>query len=203
MAELLLTVVAVVLALTQPVPQVVRVLRSRSIAGVSGPTTWMGFVINVGWLAYGAAEELPAVLVLSAAYVAGYGVVGLLLVRHGNRSGLAAATTVTCAGAALVAVAGWTALGVVLALAVGVQFLPQVVAAWRSDDLSGLAPGTYVVAAIDGLVWGSYGLVVGDVPLVLYGVVMMAVAVMVLVPCRRWTRRTALAGVTPAHLSGG
>ena len=69
MIESLLTGVAVVLALTQPVPQVVRVLRVGSVAGVSGATTWLGFAINAGWLAYGAAQGLLPVLVLSLAYV--------------------------------------------------------------------------------------------------------------------------------------
>jgi uncharacterized protein with PQ loop repeat len=187
-----LTVVAVVLGLTQPVPQVVRVVRAGSIAGLSGPTTWLGFVINVGWLAYGWAQGLLPVLVLSIAYVVGYGTIGALLVRHGNRSGLLAAGGAAAAGSLLVVMLGWTALGTVLALAVGFQFLPQVLLAWRSTDLSGLAPGTYVVAALDGVVWGGYGLVVADGPLMLYGVVMCTVAVAVLVPCRRWSRRAAL-----------
>jgi uncharacterized protein with PQ loop repeat len=187
-----LTVVAVVLALTQPVPQVVRVVRAGSIAGLSGPTTWLGFVINVGWLAYGWAQGLLPVLVLSIAYVVGYGTIGALLVRHGNRSGLLAAGGAAAAGSLLVVMLGWTALGTVLALAVGFQFLPQVLLAWHSTDLSGLAPGTYVVAALDGVVWGGYGLAVADGPLMLYGVVMCTVAVAVLVPCRRWRRRAAL-----------
>jgi uncharacterized protein with PQ loop repeat len=187
-----LTVVAVVLALTQPVPQVVRVLRAGSIAGLSGPTTWLGFVVNLGWFAYGWAQGLLPVLVLSIAYVVGYGAIGALLVRHGNRSGLLAAGGAAAAGVLLVVTLGWTALGTVLALAVGFQFLPQVLQAWRATDLSGLAPGTYLVAALDGLVWGSYGVVVGDGPLMLYGVVMCAVAVAVLVPCRRWSQRAAL-----------
>jgi MtN3 and saliva related transmembrane protein len=196
--ETLLTAMAVVLALTQPVPQVVRVLRVGSVAGVSGATTWLGFAINAGWLAYGAAQGLLPVLVLSLAYVVGYGTIGVLLLRHGNRSGVAGAAFAGMAGLVIVAGAGWTVLGTVLALAVGAQFLPQVVAAWRGHDLSGLAPGTYVVAAIDGLVWGSYGLVVADLPLVLYGVVMLSVAVLVLVPCARWSRQVArVANVTP------
>lgn len=199
MIESLLTAAAVVLALTQPLPQIVRVLRVGSVAGVSGATTWLGFAINAGWLAYGAAQGLLPVLVLSLAYVVGYGAIGVLLLRHGNRSGVAGAALAAVAGAAIVVVAGWTVLGTVLALAVGAQFLPQVVEAWRGHDLSGLAPGTYVVAAIDGLVWGSYGVVVADVPLVLYGIVMLTVAALVLVPCVRWGRRTVgVANVTPA-----
>lgn len=189
MLEQAVTAFAVVLALTQPVPQIVRVLRTRSVAGVSGPTTWLGFTINFAWVAYGVARGLLPVAVLSTAYVAGYVAVGALLVRGGNRRGIG---TCLLAGAGLVgltAVGGWVALGTVLALAVAVQFLPQVVEAWTSDDLTGLAPGTYVVCGLDGMVWGGFGLLVGDGPLVLYGVIMCTVAVAVLVPRARWAAR--------------
>jgi len=186
--ESILTAMALVLAVVQPVPQVLRVVRGGRIAGVSGPTTWLGFALNAGWLAYGAAQGLLPLLVLSAVYAAGYGTIGILLVSRGNRSGIVPAVVVAAFGALLVVAVGWTALGTVLALAVGLQFLPQVVEAWRGTDLSGLAPGTYVVGAVDGVVWGGYGLVVGDVPLVLYGVIMCTVAGLVLLPVRRWNR---------------
>lgn len=201
MLELVLTAVAVVLALTQPVPQVVRLLRTRSVAGVSAATTWLGLVINVAWGVYGIARGLLPVAVLSSAYVVGYAVVAALLVANGKRSGMAHAAAAACGFAALTAVAGWVALGSALALSVGVQFVPQVVEAWRSTDLSGLAAGTYLVCLVDGVVWGGYGLVVGDVPLVLYGALMLAVAVAVLVPRRRWARAVVAAPV-PANAAG-
>jgi MtN3 and saliva related transmembrane protein len=191
--ELALTVVAVALAVTQPVPQVMRMLRTRSIAGLSGSTTWLGLTINSAWVAYGIGRGLLPVAVLSGAYVVGYATVGGLLLRHGMRRGTGTAVLAAVGLAGFTLVAGWAALGTTLALAVGVQFVPQVVQAWRSPDLSGLSAGTYWVCALDGAIWGAYGLVMVDLPLVLYGVVMLAVAVLVLVPRRRWARRTAIA----------
>jgi MtN3 and saliva related transmembrane protein len=191
--ELALTAVAVVLAVTQPVPQVVRMLRTRSIAGLSGSTTWLGLTINSAWVAYGVGRGLLPVAVLSGAYVVGYATVGVLLLRHGMRRGTGTAALAAVGLIGFTLVAGWAALGTALALAVGVQFVPQVVQAWRSPDLSGLSAGTYWVCALDGAIWGAYGLVMVDLPLVLYGVVMLAVAVLVLVPRRRWARRTAMA----------
>lgn len=191
LVEQLLTGVAVLLALTQPVPQILRILRTRSTAGVSGPAAWLGFVVNLGWLAYGIAQGLLPVAVLSVAYVVGYGLIGSLLVRGGDRRGAPVAVAYGLGLAALAGVAGWTVLGTVLAVTVGVQFLPQVIEAWRSDDLTALAPGTYWVCVLDGIIWGAYGGLVADGPLVLYGVVMVAVAVAVLVPRARWARRIA------------
>lgn len=199
MLEQVVTGIAVVLALTQPVPQVVRVLRMRSVAGISGTTTWIGFAVNAAWVAYGVARGLVPLAVLSGAYVGGYLIIGALLVRAGNRRGIGVGALAGLGFAALAVAGGWLLLGTVLAMATLPQFLPQVVEAWRSDDLTGLAPGTYLVGALDGVVWGGYGVLVADAPLVLYGVIMCSVAAAVLLPRYRWARRRALAvAVEPA-----
>jgi len=194
------TALAVVLALTHPVPQVVRVLRTRSVAGVSGPTTWIGLAVNVAWVTYGVARGLAPVAVLSGAYVAGYVVIGALLVRGGNRRGLGTGVLAGVGLAGLAAFGGWGLLGTALALVVVPQYLPQVVEAWTGEDLTGLSPGTYVVAVLDGVVWGGFGLVAADAPLVLYGVVMVTVATAVLAGRARWAvrQRPAPVAVEPA-----
>lgn len=194
MLEVILMGMAVVLALTQPVPQVIRLLRTRSTAGVSAPTAWLGLVINVAWMLYGIGRAIPAVAVLSAAYVVGYAIIAFLLARHGNRRGIGVAALSSVALVALTVAGGWVVLGTVLALTVGVQFIPQVVTAWRSEDLTALAPGTYLVCMLDGVVWGVFGVASADGPLMLYGVVMVSVAVLVLIPRWRWSRSVALAG---------
>ncbi len=202
MLEQAVTALAVVVALAHPVPQVVRVLRTRSVAGVSGTTTWLGCVVNVAWCTYGIARGLVPVAVLSSAYVVGYVTVAVLLVRRGNRRGIGPGALAAVALVGLVLVGGWGALGTVLALAVIPQFLPQVIEAWTADDLTGLAPGTYLIAVVDGVVWGGFGLVAGDRPLMLYGVVMCSVAVAVLVPRYRWAARQAAEPVSGEPVAG-
>lgn len=204
MTELVLTALAACLALSQPVPQIVRLVRTRSVEGVSGPTTWLGLAINAGWMAFGIARGLLPVAVLSLAYVVGYAAIAVLLVRGGNRSGVGTALAAAAAMVGTTAALGWTVLGTALALTVGVQFVPQVLLAWRGTDLTALAAGTYVVCGLDGIVWGGYGVLRAEMPLVLYGLVMSSVAVLVLVPKRRWTARAAAearaAGIIrPAH----
>lgn len=189
MTEVLLTAVAAALACTQPLPQIIRLVRTRSVAGVSGPAAWLGLAVNAGWVAYGIGRGLVSVTVLSLAYVGGYVAIVALLTRGGNRRGIGAGAVTGAACLAIVASFGWTVLGTALALAVGAQFLPQVVTAWRADDLTALSPGTYVVSGLDGMVWGSIGLLHADGPLVLYGAVMITVAVLVIVPQRRWVAR--------------
>lgn len=204
MIDVVLAVAAAALAVSQPIPQIVRLVRTRSVAGVSGATTWLGLAVNLAWAGYGVGRSLPLVIALSAVYSFGYLVTAVLLVRNGQRRGIAAGAAAAAGFVGLGTAAGLTTLGTVLALVVGVQFLPQIVEAWRSDDLTALAPGTYLVAAADGAIWGIYGSVVADGPLVLYGVVMLSVAVLVLVPRRRWARNAAraTAAAAPAPSAG-
>ena len=170
-------------------PQIVRVIRTRSVAGVSGSTTWIGLAVNLAWVTYGVARGLVPVAVLSGAYVIGYLLIGTLLARGGNRRGVGTGMLAAAILAAITVTGGWALLGTALALVVVPQYLPQVIEAWTSDDLTGLSPGTYVVAILDGLVWGGFGLIAADSPLVLYGVVMIAVATAVLTGRARWVVR--------------
>lgn len=185
MLELGLTSAALVVALAQPVPQIVRIVRTGSVAGISAATTWLGLVLNGSWVAYGLGRGLLPVTVLGVAYVVGYLIIGVQLVAQGNRRGGGAGAAAAVGAVACTIVGGWAALGTALTAAVAVQFLPQVRRAWRAPDLTGLSMGTYLIAGIDGVVWGAYGAVVGDAPLVGYGVVMVAVAVAVAVPVVR------------------
>ncbi len=66
MTEGVLAVVAVVLAVVQPVPQLVRTIRRGTAAGVAPEVAWLGTLTNGVWLAYGFARGLPAVVVVSA-----------------------------------------------------------------------------------------------------------------------------------------
>lgn len=189
MLDVAVTVVAAALALSQPLPQILQLARSRSIAGVSAATTWIGVAVNAAWVAYGLGRGHPPIIVVSVLYLIGYLAIAGLLVAGGNRRGVPTALAATAAFVAIGATAGWTAVGTVLGLVVGVQFIPQIVEAWSGADLAGLAPGTYRISLADGIIWGGFGLIVADGPLVLYGVLMATAAVAVLIPQRRWARQ--------------
>jgi uncharacterized protein with PQ loop repeat len=188
--ELVVIVLALVLACAQPVPQVVRLLRTHSVEGVSSATTMLGVVVAVAWIAYGLARGLPTVYLLSFVFLAGYLVTATLLWQRGRRSGVGLAALLASGFVAVTAGLGWTALGLVLGAVAIAQFAPQVIEANRATDLSGLAPGTCVVWLLDGIVWGGYGLLVDDGPLLVYAVVMFGVGAGVLVPWFRWRTAT-------------
>lgn len=192
MVESAALIVALGLALAQPVPQVLRLRRTGHTDGISPTAMWLGVGINLIWIGYCVARDLPAVAAVSAVYLAGYGAIVALLVAHGRRRGVRYAVAAVAAAGALQLAGGWGLVGTALGLAVGIQYLPQVVAAWRSPSLAGLAPGMYLVTLLDGAVWGLFGLLEDDRPLVLYGAIMLTVSVAVLAAWLRWRRVDAL-----------
>ena len=78
---------------------------------------------------------------------------------------------------------GWATgtLAFVLAGSVVVNYSPQVLTAIHGRDLDGLAPATWFLALADTLLWGAYGLAVGDPALMGYCVVLLTSATIILV----------------------
>ncbi len=65
---------------------------------------------------------------------------------------------------------GPTALAALLGAAYAVQLTPAVVTAWRTWSPSGIAVSTWTLRLTEAVLWGLYGHVRGDLPLVLFGV---------------------------------
>ena len=155
-----------VLALAFGLPQLFRVRRTGSVAGVSLPSVTNTVVSTTAWLVYGAhlhdfwvvltaAVGLPS---LVATFVA-------VVRRSDDRTGmwLPLVWAALLAGAAAL----MPALPVLFPAVLGASALwyvtPAAVTAWRSADVSGIAAGTWLLLALDGLVAGAYG-VVASVP---------------------------------------
>jgi uncharacterized protein with PQ loop repeat len=138
-------------------------------------------VSDVGWLFYGVAVGLvPIWFVSVCALPINVFLVVMLRRQVGIRQlALSAAWALACTATWLAS--GPIGLGLALAFAVFVNQVPQVRAALRSDDLAGIAPATWLFALADGLLWGTYGLAVGDRPVVLYGIVLVSSAATILI----------------------
>jgi uncharacterized protein with PQ loop repeat len=158
----LLGVASVVIAFWFAVPQLVRLRRTGSAAGLSVESLANSTVSLVAWTGYGVAHAsgwvVASSLVGLPAIVATLGIA----VRGGLRlrpllpavwTGLLLLT----AGADLLA--GTTALDVVLGCSILWFVAPAAVTAWRSSDVSGIAWQTWGLLALEGLVFGVYGLV--------------------------------------------
>jgi len=181
-----LALVASAIFLIRLIPQPARLSRTGVAAGVSAVAAANSVTSASAWLAYGLTHGLLVVWAVSVvALVPGVWTVVLLRRQFGRTELLGSGAVVSLF--VLFAVAGQ--LGTALALGVLVTAGPQVWRAIRQSDLSGIAPATWVVAVVDALSWGTYGVVIADRALEGYGAVLFISAAVVLGRVG-WTRRT-------------
>jgi MtN3 and saliva related transmembrane protein len=64
-------------------------------------------------------------------------------------------------------------LGLVATCFTTASFIPQVWRTWRTRDVSGISLATYAVLTIGLALWLTYGLIKGDLPLIIANSVMV------------------------------
>ena len=82
-----------------------------------------------------------------------------------------------------------TALGLAAAACTTFSFLPQVLKVWRTRRADDISLGMYVVFCTGIVLWLTYGLLIGDLPLIVSNVVTLALAGSVLVLAVRYRPR--------------
>lgn len=179
------------LALAFGVPQWLHIRRTGSIAGVSLPSITNTVISTTAWMLYGlqlrdvwvTATSVAGLPALVATFVA-------VLRRSDERSGMW--LPLTWAGLLAAAAATtpfWPALfPAVLGGSVLWYVTPAALTAWRSVDVAGIAQGTWLLLALDGLVAGSYGLVAGVTAYLVYAAIAAVGSIAVL--SRVWWRWT-------------
>ena len=179
------------LALAFGVPQWMHVRRTGSIAGVSLPSVTNTLISTTAWLVYGlhlrdfwvtttSIAGLPALLATFVAVVR----------RSDTRTGMWLPLTWAGILAATAASTSWlpALFPAVLGASVLWYVTPAALTAWRSPDVSGIAQGTWLLLALDGLVAGAYGVAAGVTAYLVYAAVAAVGAVVVL--ARVWWRWT-------------
>lgn len=163
--ELVVIIGANVLGAAMALPQAARLVRTRRTDGVSAGWAAMSISTNAWWIAYGVAVGSWAIVPVSVVGVIGYGVVLAALVRfRGSGWALFGPTTsVVVAGVALAPVSGlvgggWPLVGLVLGGLYGIQLAPAVLGTYRATNLAGVSAGTWVLAWVEAVLWGVYGL---------------------------------------------
>ncbi|MEM8619504.1 MAG: hypothetical protein AAGF73_07260 [Actinomycetota bacterium] len=176
-------IVANVVGAMMAAPQFVRLHRSRVTDGVSAEWVAVSIALNGWWSIYGVARGLWLLLPVSLISLVLYLGIAALFIRNREQAWRVGATAlgVAIVPVPVLVVAGWSAAGVVVGLGYGVQLMPALLTALRSRDLAGVAPGTWWIAAVEALLWLAYGWGVGDVALVVAGVVGSMVAAAILV----------------------
>ena len=171
-AAIISAAVATVLAAVQLIPQLVKLRRVGSSAGISPTWALLGASINGGWVLYRWSQELwlsiPSPAMAAVLYATTLVMVSRLEPRLRPSKFAAVALGGSLAGAA--AAGGWLAMGVVLALSSAFQAVPLLWTAFRSAHPNAIAPQVWLIGLTQALLWGHYGWWQADVPLIVYAV---------------------------------
>lgn len=169
-----LVVIANVLGSAMAYPQAAKLVRTGNAEGVSPIWAGVSVSMNLWWLAYGLGNGLWGLVPTSLIATVLYGIIAVAMLRSVGRralAGLAVGGLVFgLTPLPVLFVAGWQAAGVTIGLCYGLQLTPAVLAAWRTRQLGGVAPGTWFMAWLEGAIWGIYGLYVVDGALLVGGI---------------------------------
>ena len=183
-----LATLASVAFLARLLPQPLRTLRTGHVAGVSAVAAMNALVADGAWLLYGVTGRVLAVTIVSVPALLASGWTCFLLRRSIRRTD----ALLSFFWLVAVAICAWAGvMTVALSLTVVVCCGPAVWSAFRSRHPEGLSRWTWWLAVADAASWGSYGLLIGDRPLEMYGIVMSLTAVTMLLRLRT-TRSSSL-----------
>ena len=179
----LLPLVAAFLAVPQFLPQLARVRRAGTTAGVSWSWAALTSVNNAAWLGYFALSGFWTALVpaISAALLSG--LLAVVLARRGGgipKRPLVLVSVWTVVLITAVAVSGRTGLGSALAVAFALQVTPSVWMVYRSEDTAGVSRGTWLLIFGELLCWGVFGIHEADPRLIVLGATGVAASLLVL-----------------------
>jgi uncharacterized protein with PQ loop repeat len=159
------------LGLVRAVPQLARLLRAREAFGVSVDTAGTSTIVSLGWVVYGLLTNQPFVSLATAPTALTFAIITLAALRFGRSLREFRIAPVWCAVLLLAGLAGGiNGLGLVLSISVLVSNLPQLWVAYREGNLADLSLGTWLLCTADGLVWGSYAFLMGDMSILSYGI---------------------------------
>ena len=178
-----LPLVAAFLAVPQFLPQLSRLRRAGTTAGVSWSWAALTSVNNAAWLGYFALSGFWTALVPAVSATVLSGQLAVVLARRGRgvpkRSAvLASAWAVVLLAAA--AAFGRAGLGTALAVAFLLQVTPSVWTVYRSDDTTGVSRGTWLLIFGELLCWGVFGIHEADPRLILLGATGVVASLLVL-----------------------
>lgn len=178
-----LPLVAAFLAVPQFLPQLTRVRRAGTVAGVSWSWAALTSVNNAAWLAYFALSGFWTALVpaISATVLSGW--LAVVLARRGaglpkRPMALASVWAVILLTAA--AVFGRAGLGSALAVAFLLQVTPSVWTVYRSKDTAGVSRVTWLLIFGELLCWGVFGIHEADPRLIVLGATGVVASLLVL-----------------------
>lgn len=165
---------ATLLAFACTVPQLAKLARGNTAAGISVAALANSTISGVAWTVFGVVEDelwvaLPALVALPATA----GAMVLAWRGGGSRSRMwlpAVWLGVILTATALVPAVGAVPITVVLGCSVALLITPAAITAWRSHDVSGIAASGWAILILDALLCGAYGVLAGVDANVLYAI---------------------------------
>jgi uncharacterized protein with PQ loop repeat len=179
----LLPLVAAFLAVPRFLPQLVRVRRAGTTAGVSWSWAALTSMNNAAWLGCFALSGFWTALVpaISATVMSGLPAVVLARPSGGMPGRPAVLVSVWAMVLFTAALAfGRTGLGSALAVAFVLQVTPSVWTVYRSKDTAGVSRGTWLLIFGELLCWGVFGIHEADPRLIVLGATGVVASLLVL-----------------------
>ena len=186
-----LPLVATFLAVPQFLPQLARVRRAGTTAGVSWSWAALTSVNNAAWLGYFALSGFWTALVPAISATVLSGLLAIVLARRGGvpKRPLMLTSAWAAALLAAAAVSGRPGLGSALAVAFLLQVTPSVWTVYRSRDPAGVSRGTWLLILGELLCWGVFGIHEADPRLIVLGATGVVASLLVLARVS-WTRKS-------------
>jgi MtN3 and saliva related transmembrane protein len=184
--------------LVRALPQFIRLLKARDAHGVSLDTAATSCVVSSAWGTYGLLTDQLAVVFATGLSAIVFALITLLALKLGRRITELRAAPICLAIVAVVAVTtGSTGLGALLSVSSLVANIPQVLVAYRERDLTGLSPSTWALTASDGAIWSLYGIVTGDIPILMNNFFQFTTSSAIVIRRLAWGRSAPRTGPPP------
>jgi uncharacterized protein with PQ loop repeat len=186
-------VAATLLTWVSLIPQLVKLARTGDPEGVSATWPAIGLVSNVAWVVYlsgrGLWAAVPAAVVMALFY--GLVIRALALAGKPIRAAVIRGLLWSVGVTGLTVGAGWDGLGAGLVWSYAVQVAPAVYGVYRSSAPTGVSAGTWWIVTAEAALWGVYGWLLADLPIVAYAVVGITSGAVILIRLAAHRRRPA------------
>jgi uncharacterized protein with PQ loop repeat len=202
----LIGLAATAVSASRSIPQLARTIRTRDTSGLTPATAGCTAISAAGWGLYGLSSGDATLLATSGVTALGAATLAVLVGRLGGMPQWSKRIMVLWAVLLLIvaSIGGPTALAAALTVAVLVNATPQVRAVLADPTASGVSVTGWAIAAVEGLLWGCYGVAGGNASLAVWGLfaILPAVTVLSIVLPRRISARSRVAAVpSPAPVA--
>lgn len=185
--------------LTRALPQLVRLLRTRDVAGLSVDGCATAAVVSSFWATYGLMTGQPAVVFASGTPALVFFLIALAALRYGRKVAEFRTAPVMLAVFTVVTVAaGAVGLGMALTVGALIANTPHLIVAFREKDLSGISPSTWALTMTDGAIWVTYSVVTGDIPIFVNNFFQVTTSGLILLRRWWWARSVTTDVTTPS-----